>query len=156
VNSRLPIKIDDTDTAILALLRDNGRMSNREVGRALDISEGTVRQRLRKLVDGQAMRLGVVTDIHTAGLAVGVTVRIKALPTRTRAIAEALAGLESSTFVGMTLGRFDVVAVLVARSRIEAAEIIDNQIANMDGVQEIDVQEPVSYPKHRYDLVYIT
>lgn len=156
MNSRLPIKIDDTDTAILALLRDNGRMSNREVGRALDISEGTVRQRLRKLVDGQAMRLGVVTDIHTAGLAVGVTVRIKALPTRTRAIAEALAGLESSTFVGMTLGRFDVVAVLVARSRIEAAEIIDNQIANMDGVQEIDVQEPVSYPKHRYDLVYIT
>ena len=156
MNTPLPLKSDETDTAILALLRDDGRMSNREVGRALDISEGTVRQRLRKLVDGQAMRLGVVTDIHTAGLAVGVTVRIKALPARIRAVAQALAALESSTFVGMTLGRFDVVAVLVARSRVEAAEIIDNQIANIDGVQEIDVQEPVSYPKHRYDLVYIT
>jgi DNA-binding Lrp family transcriptional regulator len=156
MKAALPVKIDDTDTAILDLLRQNGRMSNREVGRALDISEGTVRQRLRKLVDGQAMRLGVVTDIHTAGLAVGVTVRIKALPARIRDIAQALAAMESSTFVGMTLGRFDVVAVLVARSRIEAAEIIDNHIANIDGVQEIDVQEPVSYSKHRYDLVYIT
>lgn len=79
-------------------------------------------------------------DIHTAGLAVGVTLRIKALTTRIRAIAKALAGLDSSTFLGMTLGRFDVVAVLVARSRIEAAKIMDNQIANMNGVQEIDVQ----------------
>ena len=130
MNAALPIKIDDTDSAILELLRHNGRMSNREVGRALDISEGTVRQRLRKLVDGQAMRLGVVTDVHTAGLAVGVTVRIKVLPARIRAVAQALAALESSTFVGMTLGRFDVITVLVARSRIEAAEIIDQHIAS--------------------------
>jgi DNA-binding Lrp family transcriptional regulator len=82
VKAGLSIKIDATDTAILELLRQNGRMSNREVGRALDISEGTVRQRLRKMVEGGAMRLGVVTDIHTAGQAVGVTVRIKALPAR--------------------------------------------------------------------------
>ncbi|MES2263999.1 MAG: Lrp/AsnC family transcriptional regulator [Pseudomonadota bacterium] len=150
------MKLDQTDSAILDLLREDGRMSNREVGRALGISEGTVRQRLRKLVDSQSMRLGLVTDIHTSGLAVGVTVRIKALPERIRAIAQALTELEASTFVGLTLGRFDIVAVLVARSRIEAADIIDNQIASIDGVREVDAQEPVSYTKHRYDLVYIT
>jgi DNA-binding Lrp family transcriptional regulator len=33
------IKIDDTESEILELLRQNGRMSNREVGRALDISD---------------------------------------------------------------------------------------------------------------------
>lgn len=149
------MKLDDTDAAILALLREDGRMSNREVGRALDISEGTVRQRLKKLIDAKAMRLGLVTDIHTTGLSVGVTVRIKAVPERIRAIAQALAQLESTSFVSLTLGRFDILAVLVARSRIEAADIIDNHIASLDGVRAVDAQEPVSYPKHRYDLVYI-
>jgi Lrp/AsnC family transcriptional regulator for asnA, asnC and gidA len=150
------LKLDEVDSAILALLRENGRMSNREVGRALEVSEGTVRQRLRKLVDAKVMRLGLVTDIHTTGLSVGVTVRIRADPGRTRAIAQALAALESTSFVALTLGRFDILTVLAARSRIEAAETIDNQIANIEGVLSIDVQEPVSYPKHRYDMVYIT
>lgn len=150
------MKLDDIDSAILGLLRQDGRISNREVARELGISEGTVRQRLKKLVDLKAMRLGLVTDIHTTGLSVGVTVRIKALPERIRDIAQALARLESTSFVGLTLGRFDILAVLVARSRIEAAEIIDNQIASLDGVQAVDAQEPVSYPKHRYDLVHIT
>ncbi len=150
------IGLDETDKAILALLREDGRMSNREVGRALEISEGTVRQRLRKLVDSKAMRLGLVTDIHTTGLAVGVTVRIKAAPSCIHAIGAALANIESTSFVGMTMGRFDVVAVIAARSRSEAAETIDNRIANLEGVLQIEVQEPVSYPKHRYDLVYIT
>lgn len=150
------LKLDEVDAAILALLRQNGRMSNREVGRALDVSEGTVRQRLRKLIDARVMRLGLVTDIHTTGVAVGVTVRIKADPARTRAIAQALAQLESISFVALTLGRFDILAVLAAHSRTEAAETIDNRIANIDGVLAIDVQEPVSYPKHRYDMVYIT
>lgn len=149
------MKLDDIDSAILDLLRQDGRISNREVARALGISEGTVRQRLKKLVDAKAMRLGLVTDIHTTGLSVGVTVRIKALPQRIRDIAQALAQLESTSFVALTLGRFDILAVLVVRSRVEAAEIIDNQIASLDGVQTVDAQEPVSYPKHRYDLVHI-
>ncbi len=150
------MRLDDTDIAILKLLREDGRMSNREVGRALDISEGTVRQRLRKLVDGKSMRLGLVTDIHTTGLAVGVTVRIKAAPACIRSIGEVLTNIASTSFVGLTMGRFDLVAVIAARSRSEAAETIDNRIANLEGVLHIEVQEPVSYPKHRYDLVYIT
>jgi DNA-binding Lrp family transcriptional regulator len=149
-------KLDDIDSALLALLRENGRMSNREAGRALDVSEGMVRQRLRKLVDAKVMRLGLVTDIHTTGVSVGVTVRIRADPARTRAIAQALAQLASTSFVALTMGRFDILAVLAAHTRIEAAETIDNQIANIEGVLSIDVQEPVSYPKHRYDMVYIT
>jgi len=36
------------------------------------------------------------------------------------------------------------------------AEMIDKRIKTIQGVQKIDVQEPVSYAKHRYDLVYTT
>lgn len=150
----MALKMDGTDRAILDLLRQNGRMSNREVGRALAVSEGTVRQRIKKLVDSKSMRLGLVTDIETSGFSVGLTVRIKALPTRIRDIAQEIAQIDACTFVGLTLGRFDIIAVFVNRSRIEAAEMIDNRVAQIPGIQALDVQEPVSYAKHRYDLVY--
>jgi Lrp/AsnC family transcriptional regulator for asnA, asnC and gidA len=149
-------KLDDTDTAIIELLRQNGRMSNREVGRALQISEGTVRQRLKKLIESKAIRLGMVTDFEASGLGTGVILRIKSLPGQARKIAERLAQLDACTFVALSMGQFDVVAVLVSKSRTEAAEMIDNSIKNIAGVHAVEIQEPVSYARHRYDLVYIT
>ena len=152
----MPVKIDDTDAAIIDLLRQNGRMSNREVGRALEISEGTVRQRLRKLTDSKAMRLGMVTDFEASGLAVGAFLRIKAAPGRAGEIAARIASLDGCTFVARTVGRFDIIAVLVSNSRTCAAEVIDHDVKTLPGVLAVEIQEPVSYPKHRYDLVYIT
>lgn len=150
------VKLDETDAAIIDLLRLNGRMSNREVGRALQISEGTVRQRLKKLLESKSMRLGMVTDFEASGLAAGVILRIKALPARTRKIAEEIALLDACTFVALTFGQFEIIAVFVNKNRTEAAEMIDKRIKTIQGIQAIQVQEPVSYAKHRYDLVYTT
>jgi Lrp/AsnC family transcriptional regulator for asnA, asnC and gidA len=150
------VKLDALDAAIIDLLRQNGRMSNREVGRALQISEGTVRQRLKKLIDSKSMRLGMVTDFEASGLAAGVILRISALPARARKIAEEIALLDACTFVALSLGPVEIIAVLVNKSRIEAAELIDKRIRSIQGIQAIEVQEPVSYAKHRYDLVYAT
>ena len=149
-------KMDGTDDAIMELLRQNGRMSNREVARALGVSEGTVRQRIRKLVDSKSMRLGLVTDFEASGLSVSVVIRIKAAPALIGHIADTIAQLDAVSFVGLTLGRFDIIAIFVTKTRVEAAHMINNRIAQIDGVQGIDVQEPVSYAKHRYDLVYTT
>lgn len=150
------VKIDAIDDAIIELLRQNGQMSNREVGRALQISEGTVRQRLKKLIEGKAMRHGMVTDFEASGLAAGAFLRIKVAPGRARQVAERIALLEATTFVGLTMGQFDIVAVIVNKSRAEAAAMVDSSIKSLPGVNAVEVQEPVSYTRHRYDLVYIT
>lgn len=38
----------------------------------------------------------------------------------------------------------------------EAAEMVDNGIKPIPGVHTVEIREPVSYARHRYDLVYIT
>ena len=150
------MKIDETDSDIIALLRENGRMSNREVGRVLSVSEGTVRLRIRKLLDSKAMRLGLVTDFEAGGFSVSIVIRIKAVPTSIRAIADVIEQIESVSFVGLTLGNFDIMAIYLSRSRTEAAELINNHIALIEGVLAVDIREPVSITKHRYDLVHTT
>ena len=149
------IKLDAMDHAILDLLRDNGRMSNREVARFLGTSEGMVRQRLKKMTDAKAMRLGLVADVGTVGFVASVIVRMRTAPNAARAVAQAAAALECCAFSGLTLGRFDVLVYLVGQTRQELAAVIDERLAPLDGVVEIDVREPVGSAKHRFDLVVI-
>ena len=50
------MKIDSTDTAIIKAFQQDGRQSNREVARKLDVSEGMIRQRLKKMIKSGAIR----------------------------------------------------------------------------------------------------
>lgn len=150
------MKLDDIDNALLDLLGQNGRMSNREVGRTLNISEGTVRQRLRKLTEAKAMRLGLVANMEAVDLSATTIVRIKAMTSRVKAIATEIAQFESCTFAALTLGHYDIVAIFIGKTRNEIAEVIEKHIASIPGINEIDAREPVGAAKHRYDLIHIT
>jgi Lrp/AsnC family transcriptional regulator for asnA, asnC and gidA len=149
------LKLDSTDTAILDALRDNARISNREVARALGLSEGLVRQRLKKMEDGKAMRLGLVADVASMGYPSGAVVRLRTAPSQARQIASQIAQLACCAFSGITLGRFDVLAYLIGPTRQEVSTIIERDIASLDGVLEINVCEPVGSAKQRFDLIAI-
>lgn len=149
------MKLDATDTAILDLLKDNARVSNREVARMLGISEGMVRQRLKKMTDAKAMRLGLVADMATVGYTAAVIVRLRTIPCEGRSIAESVAQLDCCAFSGLTLGRFDVLIYLIGQTRQELAQVIDDHIAPLKGVVEVDVREPVGSAKQRFDLVIL-
>lgn len=149
------ITLDEIDLAIAKELQKNGRSSNREVARVLGVSEGTIRQRLKKLESAKALRLGLVTNALSLGQTSAAFVRIKATPREAQAIARKIAAFPDCSFVALTVGRFDIVALFNASSRQSLADVIDNEIAVMVGVVLLDVREPVAYAKHRYDLIHI-
>jgi len=149
------MKPDQLDEAIIAALQQNGRMSNREVGRAVGVSEGTIRQRLKKLEAAKAIRHGLVVDNRSAGLETVAWVRIKARPRLIRAIAAQLAKFDCCPFVGLTLGPYDIVALVLVASRAELGTVIDQRIVKIEGIVTVDVREPTASIKHRYDLVRI-
>ena len=49
--------IDETDWAIIGLLRENGRLPNTEIAKGLKISEAAVRKRLKRLIDEEIIRV---------------------------------------------------------------------------------------------------
>ena len=147
--------VDDVDLAIIRELQKNGRSSNREVARVLGVSEGTIRQRLKKLEATRAMRLSLVTDPAALGQTAAAYVRIRARPRDARAIAASIADFPCCAFLGMTVGRFDIIAFLNTKTREELVRVVDTEIAVMEGVRQLDVREPVGYAKHRFDLIHI-
>lgn len=150
------MNLDDFDLAIIRELQKNGRSSNREVARVLDVSEGKIRQRLKKMQDTKAMRLGLVTDSDARGRTFAAYVRIKAQLRHVKTIATKIAEFPTCAFAGITVGRFDIVAFISATSRDELARVIDGEIAVMEGVLQLDVREPVGYSKHYFELIHIS
>jgi Lrp/AsnC family transcriptional regulator for asnA, asnC and gidA len=51
------MKIDETDLKIIDLLKENGRIQNNEIASRLSISEGTVRNRIKKLIDNKFLSI---------------------------------------------------------------------------------------------------
>ena len=59
--------MDELDRKIIALLQLDGRASNAKIAREVGVSEGTVRRRLRKLLDDDVVRVVAVPNLEKLG-----------------------------------------------------------------------------------------
>ena len=60
-------RVDELDRRIIKMLQANGRLSNTEVARALDVTETTVRKRIAHLLDEKLMTIVAVPSPEAAG-----------------------------------------------------------------------------------------
>ncbi len=148
------IKTDAVDEGIMAILREDGRLSNREVARRLDVSEGTVRQRLKKLQDAGAIRIGVVTDANRVGFAVSAWVRVSVSPEHTDHALTNFSSLEEVQYVAAVVGRYNVLVVLTASNQLELMRLVNAKIESSRGVSQVDVRIIAQTVKHDiYEVV---
>ena len=54
--------MDELDAKIIATLRQNGRASNAGIARSAGVSEGTVRRRLRRLIDEEHIFVAAIPN----------------------------------------------------------------------------------------------
>ncbi len=127
--------LDDTDLALLNLLRENARASVVELARSLKLSRTTVQSRLQRLERSKAV-LGytvVVPDEAEVSL-VRALVMIVAGPKSGPAIEAALRRMPEVRALHSVSGPFDLVAIVAARSIGELDHAID-RIGAVDGVE---------------------
>jgi DNA-binding Lrp family transcriptional regulator len=128
-------ELDNTDLALLNLLRENARASVVELARSLKLSRTTVQSRLQRLERSKAV-LGytvVVPDEAEVSL-VRALVMIVAGPKSGAAIEAALRRMPEVRALHSVSGPFDLVAILAARSIGELDQTID-RIGAVDGVE---------------------
>src|SRR5512136_1188166 len=72
------LPIDRTDIRILCELRDNARMSNSEIAKKLNVTEATVRRRIKNLIEkGIIMRFSIHIDYRLIENTVKAYVHVK-------------------------------------------------------------------------------
>lgn len=109
------MSMNDTDRQLLALLRDNARMSVTELAQKLRVSRATVQNRIDKLeqsgvIIGYTVRLKPEAEEHRIRAWMGIAVEGNKAP----AVLQALRGEPHVYALHSTNGRWDIVTELRA------------------------------------------
>ena len=118
--------MDDTDRALIALLRQDARTNVAALAAKLGVSRGTVSNRLRKLEDehvivGYSVRLRPDAEPNQIRAWMGVRVD----GNQTRAVMAALLGEPGVAALHDTNGRWDLLAELRAASNAELSAVLE-------------------------------
>lgn len=148
------MKVDAIDEAIMAAFQRDGRQSNREVARQLDVSEGTIRQRLKKLQDAGAIRFDVVSDAAQMGIEFVAFIRASVEPRHLERFLQEASRLPDLWYVAAVVGRFNVIAVIATGSATQAMHTINSEVERLEGVNEIEVRPVAGMVKQDfYEIV---
>jgi DNA-binding Lrp family transcriptional regulator len=126
--------MDSQDLRLIALLRDDARMSVAQIAKQLGVSRGTVQNRIDRLV-AQRILLGftVRTTPEVAEHRVRAIMLISVEGDRSDAILKALRGYPDVRALHTTNGRWDIVAELGAQS-LEAFDEVLRSIRTIKGI----------------------
>jgi Lrp/AsnC family transcriptional regulator for asnA, asnC and gidA len=147
------VELDDTDERIVALLRGDGRMAYRAIAAELDLTEATVRTRIRRMEQSDAMRVVAVTDFQAAGyemlLAVGITVDGRP-PAE---VAELLAEFPEVFSINVVIGSCDIETLVVAEDQAAMADLVYRRFAELPGVLRVSSSLAIDVLKNQPDSV---
>jgi DNA-binding Lrp family transcriptional regulator len=127
------VGLDPLDQRIFEQLSGNGRMSNLEVARQVGVSEKTVRQRIRRLIERDGMR--VVAVMQQAPAPSQLIVLVHAETGQRFSVAERLAGQPCVDQVHLTTGAFELIAEASFGSDAEAIEWYVHNVESGPGVR---------------------
>ncbi|HUI38067.1 MAG TPA: Lrp/AsnC family transcriptional regulator [Thermoplasmata archaeon] len=122
--------MDALDARLLELLRADARASNVAIARRLEVTEGTVRHRIQRMVADRTIRAFTVEAEETGVRAI---VLARTLPGRTASVVRAIHGLALEIFE--TAGPYDVAAWLRCEDMEHLNTRVD-QIRAIRGVME--------------------
>ena len=126
--------IDETDIKIIGELAKNGRKSYTELAKTMNLVEGTIRKRVNRLLREKAIEISAVPLAGWFGLncvsIVGIQVRMSEL----RQVANQLANNPRVCYLAFVTGRYDIIALIVARTPKEIGELIENDLSAIPSI----------------------
>ena len=150
------MKIDAINQRIIGLLEEDARRSNRDVARLIEVSEATVRSRIRKLEQAGAIRFSVLRDPEDAGLTTGAFLRLVVSMPQMQSVMDYLVACNETFLVAATSGSYNIVAFLLATDDEALREFVCDEIAALAGVREVDVRKNVRALKYDWRVVRVS
>lgn len=151
IKPAVDIPIDPIDSRIISILQKDGRIPNIEIAKQLDISEATVRSRIRRLIDNEVIQIVAVSNPHKLGFHMTGDLYIHVDMKKIDSVLEKLAEMNELWYIIMTTGEASINAEYVVRSREELNDLVYNRISSIDGVLRIEISVIMRYVKRRYD-----
>jgi Lrp/AsnC family transcriptional regulator for asnA, asnC and gidA len=148
--------LNEVDRRIVEFLSRDARTSNRQIATALGVTEGTVRGRIKRMEEEKLIRITAVTNIdrfHDAALAY-IWIEVERSH-EAQDVASRLADMKELGFVGLMMGRFDILAITMVRDTEHLAKFVHRNISGLAGVRRTESTLGVNFVKHDYRMARI-
>jgi len=148
---RKPKLLDDIDRSILSTLYENSITPFVRIAKMLNVNEGTIRHRVKRLIKyGVIKRFTVVIDPLALGLSAMVLVIVTVSPGSVNYVAKKIAEIPNVIEVLEVHTYGDLLLKLRGSSMNEIANIIANQIKTIEGVINTQVISVLNIWKDEY------
>ncbi len=145
--------MDQLDIKIIDILQNDGRTSNARVARQVGVSEGTVRRRLNRLIEGDFIEVVAVPDPVKMGLASRALIGVQIDPDQIDQVADDLIALKEIGWVTITTGTFDVFAWAALPTPEELGVFLRTKVGTIPGVRRTETFVNLSNKKRGNGVV---
>lgn len=129
------MEMDDLDRLILQTLQEDGRTPFAHIARLAGVSETTVRNRYRALVEEGVVRTVGVVDPHALGFQAPAIIGINVQPGTADEVARAIAALPEVSYLVLTVGALDLIVEVFCRDLAHLTHLLLDQIHRIPGVR---------------------
>ena len=145
--------MDNLDNKIIELLQVNGRASNARIAREVGVSEGTVRRRLRRLIQDEIIRVVAIPDPEKMGYTTVALIGIQTGPDKVDAVATDLTKLPETQYVSITTGSFDMFIWVALSSSEELGRFLRRKVGTIPGIRRTETFVNLAILKKGYGII---
>ncbi|MFN3973886.1 MAG: Lrp/AsnC family transcriptional regulator [Dehalococcoidia bacterium] len=144
---RARVLMDELDRKIITILQADGRASNARIAREVRVSEGTVRRRLKRLVEEGFIRVAALPQPEKLGYETEAIVGVQADPDKLDEVGDRLSQLKEVQWAAVTTGAYDVMLWVTVPSADELGTLLRTKIGAVPGVRRTETFVALSVKK---------
>jgi Lrp/AsnC family transcriptional regulator for asnA, asnC and gidA len=126
--------MDNIDHKLIAILQKDGRTPFTEIAKQLDISEGTVRNRLARLQEKGIIQVIGMVDPYTLGFDAPAMIGVSVDPPELEKAAAVIAEFEEVSYLIMVSGEFDLIVEVMCQDRESLAKFLNQKLRLVPGI----------------------
>ncbi len=126
--------MDELDIKIISELQRDGRMPYTDIAKTLNVSEGTVRNRVARLIDEQVIHIVGMLDPTQVGFDAPAMIGVSVQPALLESVAETIASFPEVSYLIMVSGEFDLFVEVFCRDRDDLAAFLNQKLHQVNGV----------------------
>ena len=139
--------MDQLDRDIIGILQKDGRTSNAGMSRDLGVSEGTIRRRLKSLVDDEVIQILAFVEPSKLGYPTEVIIAFQVDLGKIENVGAALSTLPEVMSVSVTTGSFDMFVSVALPSHENLHSFLTDKVGSIPGIKRSETFVTMSVKK---------
>lgn len=148
-------ELDDIDRKLIAILKSNGRATNKQIAKRLKIVPATVSTRIKRLEQINALRVVAVTDFAALGYKVLLAIGIEVQGRPAEDVARELAVLPEVFAMHVVTGARDIECLVALRDFDDLSVFLNDHLGRVRGIRTLEAGIAADVLKYNFDVAQI-